>query len=85
MTDEGEKETLHGLEGGQLSHHVSPQSTGIPPSQTHDHLPQYLHSDLVLPGRHALQAIVRAAAAAALHGHTAGYQLLGHSAHELQS
>lgn len=44
-----------------------------------------LHSDLVLPSGHAFQAIVRAAAATSLHSHTAGDQLLGHSAHELQS
>lgn len=41
-----------------------------------------LHSDLVLPSRHAFQAIVGAATTTALHSHTAGHQLLGHGAHE---
>lgn len=44
---------------------------------------QDLHSDLVLPSGHTLQAVVRAAATTALHSHAAGHQLLGYSAHEL--
>lgn len=65
----------------------NPSSSRVPASTPAGtlHLPQYLHSDLVLPSGHTLQAIVRAATPTALHSHTAGHQLFGHSAHELHS
>lgn len=59
-----------------------PQNTSIHRSQARPPAP-YLHSDLVLPSGHTLQAVVRAAATTALHSHAAGHQLLGYSAHEL--
>lgn len=58
------------------------------------HLPQLtarvldhedLHSDLVLPNGHTLQAIVRTAATTALHSHTAGHELFDHITHEFHA
>lgn len=58
------------------------------------HLPQLtarvldhedLHSDLMLPNGHTLQAIVRTAATTALHSHTAGHELFDHIAHEFHA
>lgn len=81
-----EKGALQGWRGentlptaqGSGHHPLSPQHPA-----RHTPAAPYLHSDLVLPSGHALQPIVMAAAAAALHRHAAGHQLLGHSAHEL--